>query len=45
MARLAALDVDMCNLHAAGTQEMMRAAREGLTRPTAAARCCSPSRS
>ena len=33
MAVLARLDVDMCNLHAAGTIEMMRAAREGLTRP------------
>ena len=32
MAVLARLDVDMCNLHAAGTIEMMRAAREGLTR-------------
>ncbi len=33
MAALSALDVDMVNLHAAGTAEMMRAAREGLTRP------------
>ena len=33
MAALSALDVDIVNLHAAGTQEMMTAAREGLTRP------------
>ena len=33
MAVLSRLDVDMCNVHAAGTIEMMRAAREGLTRP------------
>lgn len=33
MAVLSRLDVDMCNLHAAGTREMMRAALEGLTRP------------
>lgn len=33
MAVLSRLDVDMCNLHAAGTVEMMRAAIEGLTRP------------
>lgn len=33
MAVLAGLDVDMTNVHAAGTVEMMRAAREGLTRP------------
>lgn len=33
MAVLAGLDVDMTNVHAAGTIEMMRAAREGLTRP------------
>ena len=33
MAVLSSLDVDMCNLHAAGTAEMMRAALEGLTRP------------
>lgn len=33
MAVLSRLDVDMCNLHAAGTKEMMRAALEGLTRP------------
>lgn len=32
MAVLSQLDVDMCNLHAAGTIEMMRAALEGLTR-------------
>ena len=32
MAVLSRLDVDMCNLHAAGTIEMMRAALEGLTR-------------
>ena len=30
---LSALDVDMVNCHAAGTVEMMKAAREGLTRP------------
>lgn len=29
---LSRLDVDMCNLHAAGTSEMMKAALEGLTR-------------
>lgn len=33
MAVLSHLDVDMCNLHAAGTIEMMKAALEGLTRP------------
>ena len=33
MAVLSRLDVDMCNLHAAGTVNMMRAALEGLTRP------------
>lgn len=33
MAVLAGLDVDMCNLHAAGTKAMMKAALEGLTRP------------
>ena len=33
MAVLSRLDVDMCNVHAAGTIEMMRAAVEGLTRP------------
>lgn len=32
MAVLSRLDVDMCNLHAAGTIEMMKAALEGLTR-------------
>ncbi len=30
---LSGLDVDMCNVHAAGTEDMMRAALEGLTRP------------
>ena len=33
MAALSRLDVDMCNLHAAGTSRMMEAALEGLTRP------------
>jgi len=33
MRVLAGLDIDMTNVHAAGTIEMMRAAREGLTRP------------
>ncbi len=33
MAVLSSLDVDICNLHAAGTKEMMTAALEGLTRP------------
>ena len=33
MAVLSGLDADICNLHAAGTAEMMRAALEGLTRP------------
>ena len=33
MAVLSKLDVDMCNVHAAGTIDMMRAAVEGLTRP------------
>jgi len=33
MAVLSRLDIDMCNVHAAGTVEMMRAAREGLTCP------------
>ena len=33
MAVLTRLDVDLVNVHAAGTIEMMRAAREGLTRP------------
>ena len=30
---LSSLDVDICNLHAAGTKAMMEAAIEGLTRP------------
>ncbi|MBO4211513.1 MAG: orotidine-5'-phosphate decarboxylase [Oscillospiraceae bacterium] len=33
MAVLSGLNVDICNLHAAGTFEMMRSALEGLTRP------------
>lgn len=33
MAVLTNLDLDMVNVHAAGTSEMMRAALEGLTRP------------
>ena len=33
MRVLSSLDVDMVNLHAAGTAAMMRAALEGLTRP------------
>ena len=33
MAVLSRLDVDMTNLHAAGTIDMMKAALEGLTRP------------
>ena len=33
MAVLSRRDVDMCNLHAAGTSRMMEAALEGLTRP------------
>ena len=33
MRVLAGLDVDICNVHAASTIEMMRAALEGLTRP------------
>ena len=33
MAVLSGLDVDMTNLHAAGTKRMMEAAIEGLTRP------------
>ena len=33
MAVLSRLDVDMTNVHAAGTVEMMEAALEGLTRP------------
>ena len=32
MAVLSEMDIDMCNLHAAGTIEMMKAAVEGLTR-------------
>lgn len=32
MAVLSRLDVDICNLHAAGTSAMMKAALEGLTR-------------
>ncbi len=32
MAVLSGMGVDMCNVHAAGTAEMMKAAREGLTR-------------
>ncbi len=32
MSVLSGLDVDMCNLHAAGTKRMMEAALEGLTR-------------
>ena len=33
MRVLSGLDVDICNVHASGTIEMMRAALEGLTRP------------
>ena len=33
MAVLSKLDVDICNVHAAGTTAMMKAAIEGLTRP------------
>ena len=33
MKVLSGLDIDMCNVHAAGTVDMMRAALEGLTRP------------
>ena len=33
MRVLSGLDVDLCNLHAAGTSAMMKAALEGLTRP------------
>lgn len=33
MSVLSRLDVDLCNLHAAGTVRMMEAAIEGLTRP------------
>lgn len=32
MQVLSALDIDLCNVHAAGTVDMMRAALEGLTR-------------
>ena len=32
MRVLSSLEVDMCNLHAAGTSRMMRAALKGLTR-------------
>ena len=32
MVSLSKLDIDMCNVHAAGTREMMKAAIEGLTR-------------
>ena len=39
MAVLSRLDVDMCNVHAAGTIEMMRAAREGSHARTARGRC------
>ena len=37
MAALSALDVDIINLHAAGTAAMMTAALEGLTRPAGTA--------
>ena len=33
MAVLSGMDVDICNLHAGGTVNMMKAALEGLTRP------------
>ncbi len=33
MKVLSGLDIDMCNVHAAGTADMMRAALEGLKRP------------
>ena len=33
MKVLSSFDVDMCNVHAAGTSRMMKAAIEGLTRP------------
>lgn len=33
MAVLSSLDADICNLHASGTVNMMKAALEGLTRP------------
>ncbi|MGI6175871.1 MAG: orotidine-5'-phosphate decarboxylase [Christensenellales bacterium] len=32
MRSLSALDIDLCNVHASGTIDMMRAAREGLVR-------------
>jgi len=32
MVSLSKLDIDMCNVHAAGTRDMMKAAIEGLTR-------------
>ena len=32
MAALSKLDIDMCNVHSAGTTAMMKAALEGLTR-------------
>jgi orotidine-5'-phosphate decarboxylase len=35
MRVLSGLDVDMCNLHASGTKEMMEAAVRGLTRASA----------
>ena len=35
MSVLAGLDVDMCNVHAAGTRKMMEAALEGLTKGSA----------
>ena len=34
MSVLSALDIDMCNVHAAGTSAMMSAALEGLVRPS-----------
>ena len=39
MAVLSGLDVDMCNVHAAGTSAMMKAALEGLTRPDGSRPC------
>lgn len=33
MACFSKMDVDICNVHAAGTQEMMKAALRGLTKP------------
>ena len=41
MARLAGLDVDMVNLHAAGGAAMMEAALEGLARPGSSRPCSS----